>query len=114
LIAAVFGFFGLPTQLHYKIGEDIDFQCSSVVDTRGLLQDGTRTSGSYSVLTGIVVTKPLQFKDNKYLFAMNMFNVKVDVGQNSTESSQPSSMQSVTAGADPLGYDMYFSQTKNR
>jgi hypothetical protein len=57
LIAAVFGFFGLPTQLHYKIGEDIDFQCSSVVDTRGLLQDGTRTSGSYSVLTGIVVTK---------------------------------------------------------
>jgi hypothetical protein len=108
LVAAAFS---LPTQLHYKIGEEFDFQCNSVVDSRGLLQDGTRTSGSYSVLTGIVAIKPLQFKDNKYLFVMNMFNVKVDVGQNSAESSQPSSMQSVTAGADPLGYDMYFSQT---
>jgi hypothetical protein len=51
------GVFSLPSQLHYKIGEEFDFECRSLVDSRGLLQNGTRTSGSYSVLTGIVAIK---------------------------------------------------------
>lgn len=46
-----------PSQLTYNIGDEYDYTCSALVDSRGQMADGSRTSGSYSTLNGIVAVQ---------------------------------------------------------
>lgn len=46
-----------PSQLTYNIGDEFDYTCSALVDSRGQMADGSRTSGSYSTLNGIVAVQ---------------------------------------------------------
>jgi len=97
-----------PTQLSYNIGDEFDYTCAALVDSRGQMADGSRTSGSYSTLNGIVAVQVQDFKDGVYLFVMNMFDVSVNVGQGPASAKPGTPLTS--QDDEPLGYDMYFAQ----
>ena len=65
-------------------------------------------------MNGTLAIQCTSIKDGQYLFVMNIFNCEVGVGQ----SAQPVSATFPMTGFgtndssnQPLGYDMYFSQT---
>jgi len=104
-------------QLVYKVGQESHFTLSSNVDTRGQLSSGSRTSGSYSTFTGVVAIKCTQIdKNGQYIFAMNIFDAQVGVGQGPAQLNNVEHVSlnpykgSVRESSKPLGYDMYFAQ----
>lgn len=73
------------------------------------MADGSRTSGSYSTLNGIVAVQVQDFQNGVYLFVMNMFDVTVNVGQGPASAKVPGTPLT-SRDDEPLGYDMYFAQ----
>jgi len=108
VLLAVAAVFAQPSQLSYDIGDEFAFNLNSYVDSKGQLQDGSRTDGSFSTMNGIVMTQVQDFSNNTYLFVMNMFDVEVNVGQSLMDLPESKKLSS---GDDSLGYDMYFAQS---
>jgi len=68
-----------PSQLSYNIGDEYDYTCSALVDSRGQLADGSRTSGSYSTLNGIVAVQVSRLRPTLICRNLKLFLIILSV-----------------------------------
>jgi hypothetical protein len=109
LLCYVTATLSVPTQLSFNKGQQIVYKLHALVDARGNVQSQGSTDGTFSTMDSIMVIKCVDKDASSFVFAMNMFNTEVNVGQ---DSNRPSSIPvfSNDSNSNALGYDMYFQQ----
>ena len=96
----------IPSQLSFKKGQEIIYKLHGTVDARGNVQTQGTTDGTFSTMDSTMVIKCVDMDSNSFMFAMNMFDTRVSVGQEAYHVANGTAANSAS-----LGYDMYFQQS---
>ena len=98
----------------FQVGDRLNYNLHGYVDSRGhLVTTGERSNGAWSTMDSTVAVLCTDQDATSYLFAMNMWDTVVNVGQGPASGASRDTGKEVILGDNKwLGPDMYFQQLK--